>query len=137
MNQYETVIIFTPVLSDDDVRRTQDHYKNFLRSNGGEVVAEENWGLKQLAYPIRKKTTGIYYVLEYNAPGELPSKLDVQFNRDETILRYLTIGLDKYAANYNDRKRKGEIGRNSKSHAERARVDGARQVEVENQINTR
>lgn len=117
MNQYETVIIFTPVLSDDDVKRTEEAYKDFLRSNGGEIVAEEHWGLKQLAYKIKKKSTGIYYVLEYKGPGDITSKLDIQFNRDENVLRYATIRLDKYSIDYNERKRRGEIGRKAKAAA--------------------
>jgi len=111
MNQYETVIIFTPVLSDDDVKRAEEGYKDFLRSNGAEIVAEEHWGLKQLAYKIKKKSTGIYYVVEYKAPGDATGKLDIQFNRDENVLRYSTISLDKFAIDYNERKRRGEIGR--------------------------
>ena len=103
MNQYETVIIFTPVLSDDDVKRTEEAYKDFLRSNGGEIVAEERWGLRQLAYKIKKKSTGIYYVLEWKAPTEVSAKLDVQFNRDENVLRYLTVRLDKFSIDYNNR----------------------------------
>lgn len=114
MNQYETVIIFTPVLSDDDVKRTEESYKDFLRSNGAEIVAEERWGLRQLAYKIRKKSTGIYYVLEWKAPTDVTGKLDIQFNRDENVLRFLTIRLDKYSMDYNDRKRRGEIGRKAK-----------------------
>ena len=117
MNQYETVIIFTPVLSDDDVKRTEEAYKDFLRSNGGEVVAEEHWGLKQLAYNIKKKSTGIYYVLEYKGPSDINAKLDIQFNRDENVLRFVTIRLDKYSIDYNERKRRGEIGRKAKAGA--------------------
>ncbi len=117
MNQYETVIIFTPVLSDDDVKRTEEAYKDFLRSNGGEIVAEERWGLKQLAYKIQKKSTGIYYVLEYKGPSDINGKLDIQFNRDENVLRFVNIRLDKYSIDYNERKRRGEIGRKAKAGA--------------------
>lgn len=120
MNRYETVIIFTPVLSDDDAKRTEEAYKDFLRSNGAEIIAEEHWGLRQLAYPIRKKTTGIYYVLEYTAPGDAVSKIDIQFNRDENVIRYQTVHLDKYAVDYNERKRKGEIGKKAKSEKQAA-----------------
>lgn len=117
MNQYETVIIFTPVLSDDDVKRTEEAYKDFLRSNGGEIVAEERWGLKQLAYKIKKKSTGIYYVLEYKGPSDINGKLDIQFNRDENVLRFVNIRLDKYSIDYNERKRRGEIGRKARAGA--------------------
>jgi len=103
------------------VKRTEEAYKDFLRSNGGEIVAEERWGLRQLAYKIKKKSTGIYYVLEWKAPTDVSSKLDVQFNRDENVLRYLTVKLDKFAADYNERKRRGEIGR--KAQKETAKME--------------
>lgn len=127
MNQYETVIIFTPVLSDDDVKRTEESYKDFLRSNGAEIVAEERWGLRQLAYKIKKKSTGIYFVLEWKAPTDVTGKLDIQFNRDENVLRYLTVRLDKYSMDYNDRKRRGEIGRkaNAKKESGKLQEEGA------------
>ncbi|HAE35243.1 MAG: 30S ribosomal protein S6 [Chitinophagales bacterium] len=114
MNQYETVVVLTPVLSDDDVKRTLEGYKELLKNNGAEMVHEELWGLKQLAYPIKKKTTGIYFVMEYKASGEAVAKMEVQFNRDEQVLRYLTIRLDKFSVDYNERKRRGEIGKNRK-----------------------
>lgn len=115
MNQYETVIVLTPILSDDDVKRTLEGYKDILKAQGAEMVHEEIWGLKQLAYPIKKKTTGIYIVMEYKAGNEAVAKLEVQFNRDEQILRYLTIRLDKFSIDYNERKHRGEIGRNRKT----------------------
>ena len=114
MNQYETVLVLTPVLSDDEAVRAVDAYKEELKGMGSELVHQENWGLKQLAYPIRKKTTGIYFVLEYKGGQEVVSELEKQFNRDENLLRYLTIKLDKFSLDYNERKRRGEIGKGRK-----------------------
>lgn len=111
MYQYETVVIFTPVLSDDDIKKTCELYKDYLKQHGAQVVHEELWGLRQLAYPVKRKTTGIYYILEYSGGGESVSQLEVQFTRDENVLRYHTIRLDKFAIDYNERKRRGEIGR--------------------------
>lgn len=117
MLQYETVIIFTPVLSDEEYKRTTEAYKDLIKANGGEVTHEELWGLRQLAYPIKKKTTGLYLVLEYKGENATVSKLEIQFNRDENILRYMTIKLDKFSADYNERKRRGEIGRKAEKKA--------------------
>lgn len=114
MYQYETVVILTPVLSDDDVKRTCEGYKEYLKQHGAQIVHEELWGLRQLAYPIKRKTTGIYYILEYSGNGNIVSPLEVQFSRDENILRYHTISLDKFAIDYNERKRRGEIGKGRK-----------------------
>ncbi|MFN0276919.1 MAG: 30S ribosomal protein S6 [Chitinophagales bacterium] len=115
MYQYETVVIFTPVLSDDDVKRTCELYKDYLKQHGAQIVHEELWGLRQLAYPVKRKTTGIYYILEYQGNGTEVSQVEVQFSRDENVLRYHTIRLDKFAIDYNDRKRRGEIGRHRKT----------------------
>jgi small subunit ribosomal protein S6 len=124
MNRYETVIILTPILSADDVKKVVEGYKDFLKTHGGEVVAEEHWGLKPLAYSIAKKTTGIYQVIEYTGPGDLNHKLDVQFGRDENIMRHMTIRLDKYAIDYNERKRRGEIGRKTQEKKETITTEG-------------
>jgi len=107
MNNYELMVIFTPVLSDEEFKAEQKKYATLVRNGGGSVVAENAWGLKSLAYPIRKKTTGLYWVLEYTAPSEFNEKLKTQILRDENILRHLATKLDKYAVEYNQKKRSG------------------------------
>jgi len=97
MNNYELMVIFTPVLSEDNFKAAQKKYTAFLKENGGQVVHENPWGLRSLAYPINKKTTGLYWVLEYNAPSDFNEKLIIQLLRDENILRHLSTRLDKYA----------------------------------------
>ena len=98
MNQYETVFILTPVLSDSQMKEAVEKFKGFLTAEGAEIVNEENWGLKKLAYPIEKKTTGFYVMLEFNADPKVISKLEVQYRRDERVIRSLVVKLDKYAA---------------------------------------
>jgi small subunit ribosomal protein S6 len=107
MNNYELMVIFTPVLSEEDFKAEQKKYARFLTDNGGTLVAENAWGLKSLAYPIQKKTTGLYWVLEYAALPDFNEKLKVQILRDENILRHLATKLDKYAVEYNQKKRSG------------------------------
>ncbi|MCK4288727.1 MAG: 30S ribosomal protein S6, partial [Bacteroidales bacterium] len=80
-------------------------YQKFLKDNGAEIILEDNWGLRKLAYPIKKKSTGFYHIFEYKAEGSLISKLEVEFKRDERILRFLTVLLDKHAIAYNEKKR--------------------------------
>ena len=99
LNQYETVFIVTPVLSDTQVKETVNKFKSVIADNGGEIVYEEDWGLKKLAYPINKKTTGFYYLVEFKANGELIDKLETQYRRDERIIRFLTFKMDKFAEN--------------------------------------
>jgi small subunit ribosomal protein S6 len=105
-NQYETVFIMNPVLSDDQVKETVAKFKKILTGNGAEIVHENNWGLKKLAYPIQKKNTGFYYLIEFKAPGDLIARLETEFKRDERIMRFLTLGLDKHAIAYNEKRRK-------------------------------
>jgi small subunit ribosomal protein S6 len=107
MNNYELMVIFTPVLSDDDFKAEQKKIANLVTANGGTVVAENPWGLKSLAFPIQKKTTGLYWVLEYIAPSDFNEKLKIQLLRDEAVLRHLCTSLDKYAVEYNAKKRSG------------------------------
>jgi small subunit ribosomal protein S6 len=105
VNRYETVFIVTPVLSDDQMKETVEKYTNFLKEHGAEIVYTNNWGMRKLAYPIKKKTTGFYYLIEFNAEGSLIADLEVAYKRDERLLRFLTVSLDKYAVAYNEKKR--------------------------------
>jgi small subunit ribosomal protein S6 len=107
MNNYELMVIFTPVLSDEEFKTEQKKYAAIVKDNGGSVVAENPWGLKSLAYPIQKKTTGLYWVLEYSALSDFNEKLKIQLLRDESVLRHLCTKLDKYAVEYNAKKRSG------------------------------
>ena len=114
MNNYELMVIFTPVLSDDEFKSAQRKYAQLVTDNGGAVVAENPWGLKSLAYPIQKKTTGLYWVIEYQAPSDFNEKLKIQLLRDESVLRHMATRLDKYAVEYNARKRSGVPTANDK-----------------------
>jgi small subunit ribosomal protein S6 len=107
MNNYELMVIFTPVLSDEEFKAAQKKYASLVKAVKGEVLHENAWGLKSLAYPIQKKTTGLYWVLEYTAPSDFNEKLKVQLLRDEAVLRHLITRLDKYAVEYNAKKRSG------------------------------
>ena len=112
LSNYETVFILTPVLSEEEAQRTIKGYTDLLKSQGAEIVHENHWGLKNLKYPIKKKTTGIYHVMEFRANGKAVDTLEVAFRRDEGVLRYLTVKLDKYAVKYNADKRAGLVGKN-------------------------
>ena len=105
VKQYETVFIVTPVLSEEQMKETVEKYTNFLKEHGAEIVYTNNWGMRKLAYPIKKKTTGFYYLIEFNAEGSLIADLEVAYKRDERLLRFLTVSLDKYAVAYNEKKR--------------------------------
>ena len=107
MNNYELMVIFTPVLSEDDFRNAQRKFSDLITEAGGEVVNSNPWGLKSLTYPIQKKTTGIYWVAEFSGPSDFNERLKIQLLRDEQVLRFMMTKLDKYAVEYNQRKRSG------------------------------
>lgn len=115
MQQYETVIILTPLLSEEIVKETIEKFRTYMTENGAEIIHEDNWGLKKLAYPIEKKSTGFYHLTEYKAPGDLINKLELQFKRDERVMRFLTIALDKHALAYNEKKRSGAFNKKTKT----------------------
>ncbi|MDE6148350.1 MAG: 30S ribosomal protein S6 [Bacteroidales bacterium] len=105
MKQYETVFIATPVLSDAQMKEAVAKYVDYITSKGGEIVYQEDWGLRQLAYPIQKKTTGFYYLIEFKADTQLIDRLETQYRRDERIMRFLTFAMDKHAIAYAEKRR--------------------------------
>ena len=107
MNNYELMVIFTPVLSDEEFKAIQKKYTDIVADNGGTVVYSNPWGLKSLAYPINKKTTGLYWVVEYKAPSDFNEKLKIQLLRDDNVMRHMFTALDKYAVEYNAKRRSG------------------------------
>jgi small subunit ribosomal protein S6 len=105
MSHYETVFILNPVLSAEQVRETVDKFRGIIEANGGKVVHSENWGLRKLAYPIEKKKSGFYELLQFEMDGEHINGLEVNLKRDERIMRFLTVALDKYALAYAESRR--------------------------------
>jgi small subunit ribosomal protein S6 len=105
VKQYETVFILTPVLSEDQAKEAAKKYKKLLTDNGAKIINEESWGLRKLAYPIQKKSTGFYFLLEYASEGTLIDTLETTFKRDERILRNMTVALDKHAIAYSEKRR--------------------------------
>jgi small subunit ribosomal protein S6 len=109
MNNYETVFILNPVLSDEQAKDTVEKFVKVLTKANAEIVNTENWGLKKLAYPINKKSTGFYSLIEFTAEPQVINTLETEYRRDESVMRFLTTALDKHAVVYNERRRKGEF----------------------------
>ena len=101
MNHYETVFILTPVLSDQQMKEAVEKFEKVLTDNGASIVNEEIWGLRKLAYPIQKKSTGFYSFVEFDGD----STIETAFRRDERVLRFLVFRNDKYAAEYAEKRR--------------------------------
>ncbi|HEV7379733.1 MAG TPA: 30S ribosomal protein S6 [Dyadobacter sp.] len=117
--QYETVFILTPILSEAQAKDAVEKFSAIITSNGGAIVHEEDWGLRKLAYPIQKKNSGFYHIFEYTAnEGNVVDVLETEFRRDERVLRFMTIALDKHSIAYNEKKRKGLVGRKREESTE-------------------
>ena len=110
MNQYETVFILTPVLSDEQMKETVAKFTDLLKKNGAEILNEETWGLKKMAYAIQKKSTGFYCLVEFKAEPSVIKTVETGYRRDEKVIRYMTVKLDKYAVAYAE-KRRAKLGK--------------------------
>lgn len=105
MNNYETVFILNPVLSDVQVEETVKKFEDFLIKRGAKMVAKEDWGLKKLAYPIQHKKSGFYHLFEFTVEGDVLLPFELEFRRDERVMRFLTVKLDKHAVSWAERRR--------------------------------
>lgn len=130
-NQYETVFIMTPVLSEDQMKETVQKFEKILTGKGAEIVHQENWGLRKLEYPIQKKTSGFYHLIEFKADSTVVAELELQYRRDERIMRFLTVSMDKYAIAYAEKRR---ANRSAKTAAKEEVVE-EQQPEVNNESN--
>lgn len=117
MNSYETVFILTPVLSEEQAKEAVQAFESKVKELGGKVSHSESWGLRKLAYPIQKKSTGFYFLTEFAAPGEAIGELELMFKRDERVMRFLTVKMDKAHLEYAD-KRRSRLGKKEKPAAE-------------------
>jgi small subunit ribosomal protein S6 len=95
-NRYETVFILTPVLSEDQAKETVKKFTGYLKKNDAKILHEENWGLKKLAYPIQKKSTGFYYLVEFESEGTIIKPFETEFIRDERVMRFLNVKMEKH-----------------------------------------
>lgn len=111
----------TPLLNDGQMQETVEKFKQVLKENGADIIHDENWGLRKLAYPIQKKSTGFYHLIEFKAPTTVVDVLELAYRRDEKIVRFLSTALDKHAVAYNERRRNGEF----KSQAKKEEVKAA------------
>ncbi|MBQ3751015.1 MAG: 30S ribosomal protein S6 [Bacteroidales bacterium] len=131
-NQYETVFIMTPVLSEEQMKETVQKFEKVLTDKGAEIVHQENWGLRKLEYPIQKKSSGFYHLIEFKAEGSVVEALELQYRRDERIMRFLTVSMDKYAIAYAEKRR---ANRKEKAAAKEEVKEEAPVVEQPQEVN--
>jgi small subunit ribosomal protein S6 len=104
-NHYETVVILSPVLTDDQVKKTVEGYIKRIKKDGGKVVHRPNPAQRTLAYPIAKHTRGIYQVIQFTTKPEAIAPLEQAYKIDENIIRFFTIKLDRYGVAYYEKER--------------------------------
>ena len=119
LKNYETVFILTPLLNEAQVQETVEKFRQVLKENSADIIHEENWGLRKLAYPIQKKSTGFYILIEFAGPSEIVDQLEIAYRRDEKVVRFLTTVLDKHALSYNERRRNGEMNQQKAAKREK------------------
>jgi small subunit ribosomal protein S6 len=115
LKHYEAVFILSPVLSEQQVKETVDKFKDLLKNAGADVYHEEYWGVKKLAYPIKKKASGFYQLFEFKAPPALIATFELELRRDEKVIRFLTVSLDKYGVEFNNNRRQGKYNKKEKT----------------------
>lgn len=94
MREYETVFIFDAALEGDALDKQVETINSIISTHDGNVVLEQRWGRRRLAFPINKRTDGVYYYVRFEANNDLLSELDRLSKLNEAILRFLTIVLD-------------------------------------------
>ena len=109
-SDYETTFILTPELSEDAQKQAADKFVKLIRDNGGEIINIEHWGMRKLAYPIKKNNNGYYTYVEFRTDGDFISRLDQEYRYDTSVLRFLTVKLDKHALAYNNKRREQGFG---------------------------
>lgn len=113
-NRYETVFILTPVLSEDQTKEAVTKFKDLVKKGRGKIRHEESWGMRKLAYPIQKKSSGFYHLIEFEGEPAFIEKLETEYRRDERVIRFLTVAMDKhhiaFAEKRRDRKAAGADG---------------------------
>jgi small subunit ribosomal protein S6 len=126
MKNYETVFILNPVLSEDQMKDTVDKFVKVLKKAKADVINVEQWGLRKMAYPIQHKSTGFYNLIEFSAASNVVDSLETEYRRDESVMRFLTIALDKHALIYNERRRKGEFNKANRKPVKKAEEELAK-----------
>ena len=119
VKNYEVLFIMTPLLNEAQMQETVEKFRQVLKENGADIIHEENWGLRKLAYPIQKKNTGFYHLMEFTGPSTIVDPLEIAFRRDEKVVRFLTTALDKHAVSYNERRRNGEMNQQKQAKKEK------------------
>lgn len=132
MKQYECTFIIDPVLSGDEIKQTANMYLEHLKSNNCEIIHVEEWGVRQLAYPINRRNAGAYFTIEFTTESStLISELELAFRRDERVIRYLNLSLDKHGVKYNQDKRAGLIGKRRENAERKKREEAEAELEAE------
>ncbi|MDP2891670.1 MAG: 30S ribosomal protein S6 [Bacillota bacterium] len=95
MNKYESLYIIKSALEEEGRKQLIEKLSEVVRTNGGEVEAVEEWGLKHLAYPIEKQNDGYYVLMNFSGSSTLPEELERNLQITDDVLRYIVLRKDK------------------------------------------
>lgn len=104
-------------MSEDQAKEAVQKFENEIKGFGGNVQFVEHWGLKKLAYPIQKKTTGFYALVQFEGQGDVVGNLEVSFKRDERVMRFLTVKMTEDHIEYAEKRRAKNNGQATKVEA--------------------
>ena len=120
MALYEHLLIARQDISAQQVDALATHLKTILESEGGKVEKQEYWGLRGLAYRLKKNRKGHYVLLNINAPAKAVQELERQLKINEDVLRYITVKVDQFEQSSNKSRREREDGERRDREAARA-----------------
>lgn len=108
---YETTFLVVPELAEADYKKVVKKFEDIIANGGGEITNLENWGQKKLAYAIERRQNAYYCYMEFTAPAAVIAKLEQEFIYDESVIRFLTVRVEKHHAAFNKKRREQGFGK--------------------------
>ncbi len=108
---YETTFLVAPELAEADYKKVVKKFEEIIANGGGEITNLEHWGQKKLAYNIDRRQNAYYCYMEFTAPAAVVGKIEQEFIYDESVIRFLTVRVEKHHAAFNKKRREQGFGK--------------------------
>lgn len=95
MNNYESIFVLKPSLEEETRNQTIEKFQSVIAKGGGELLKTEEWGLRKLAYEIKKLREGYYVLVQFKANSDLPKELERNYKISDEVIRYIVVNLDE------------------------------------------
>lgn len=116
---YETTFLVTQAAEEAAYQQVAKKFEKMILERGGEIINLEHWGKRPLAYEIERNTHAFYCYIEFNAPAPLIEAMEQEYRYDESVIRYLTVKVEKHHAAFNKKRREQGFGK-KKEEAKKA-----------------